>query len=83
LLHFIASDLNRAPCNVEDVRAANGGIMDTSDDLQLRARHLLISALQLLDESDAPADVGAHVDVAITRLSEVLGEADEAAHVAN
>lgn len=52
--------------------------METSDDPRLRARHLLTLALQLLDESDAPADVGAHVDVAIARLSEVLGQSDEA-----
>jgi hypothetical protein len=57
--------------------------METSDDPRLRARHLLTLALQLLDESDAPADVGAHVDVAIARLSEVLGQSDKASHHAS
>jgi hypothetical protein len=57
--------------------------MDTSDNSQVRAMHFLKLALQLLDESDAPADVGAHVDVAITRLSEVLGESDETARLAS
>lgn len=35
---------------------------------------LLTSALQLLDESDTPADVGAHVHTAIARLNEVLDQ---------
>ena len=38
----------------------------------LRAQGLLVSALQLLDEANAPSDIGAHVDLAIARLSEVL-----------
>jgi hypothetical protein len=41
--------------------------------------HFLTSALQLLDDSDAPADIGAHVQTAISRLSEVIGESDRAA----
>lgn len=45
--------------------------------------HFLKLALQSLDESDTPADIGAHVDVAIARLAEVLGESDEAVHAAN
>jgi hypothetical protein len=57
--------------------------MDTSDNSQVRAMHFLKLALQLLDESDAPADIGAHVDAAITRLSEALGNSDEAAHLAS
>ena len=57
--------------------------MDTSDNSQLRAMHFLKLALQSLDESDTPADIGAHVAVAIARLAEVLGESDEAVHAAN
>jgi hypothetical protein len=52
--------------------------MDSSDDPRSGAMHHLTLALQLLDESDAPADIGAHVDVAISRLSEVLGQSDQA-----
>lgn len=52
--------------------------MDSSEDPRLGAIHFLTLALQLLDESDAPADIGAHVDVAIARLSEVLGQSDQA-----
>ena len=40
--------------------------------------HFLTLALRSLDESDAPADIGAHVDVAIIRLSEVLGQSEPA-----
>jgi hypothetical protein len=54
--------------------------MDTSGDLRLRAMHFLTLALQALDESDAPADIGAHVDVAIARLSEAPGQSDQAQH---
>jgi hypothetical protein len=53
--------------------------MKTSENAQVQAMHFLKLALQLLDESDTSADVGAHVEVAITRLSEVLGQSDEAA----
>jgi len=48
--------------------------MDASDDPRLGALRFLTLALQLLDESNAPADIGAHVDAAITRLSEALGD---------
>jgi hypothetical protein len=54
--------------------------MDTADDPRLGAMHFLTLALQLLDESDAPADIGAHVDLAISRLSEVLGQSGQASH---
>jgi hypothetical protein len=40
----------------------------------------LTLALELLDESDAPADIGAHIDVAVGRLMEVLGQSEEAHH---
>lgn len=35
-------------------------------------KHLL-SALQLLDDACAPADIGAHLDLALNRLKSVLG----------
>jgi hypothetical protein len=54
--------------------------MDSSDDPRSGAMHYLTLALQLLDESDAPADIGAHVNVAISRLSEVMGQSDQAQH---
>jgi hypothetical protein len=37
-----------------------------------RALALMTSALQLLDQSAAPHEIGAHLDLAIVRLSEVL-----------
>ena len=37
-----------------------------------RALALMIDALRLLDEGEAPADIGAHLDLAICRLSEAL-----------
>ena len=52
--------------------------MGTADDPRSGAMHFLTLALGLLDESDVPADIGAHVDVAISRLSEVLGQSDRA-----
>ena len=57
--------------------------MEASDDPRVRAMHFLTSALELLDKSDAPADIGAHVDVAVARLSEVLGQSEEASHQAS
>jgi hypothetical protein len=54
--------------------------MESSDDPRVRAMHFLTLALELLDESDAPADIGAHVDAAVGRLSEVLDQSDEAHH---
>jgi len=41
--------------------------------------HFLTLALQLLDESETPADVGAHVDAAMTRLSEVMSKSRDTA----
>lgn len=37
-----------------------------------RAEMHLEAALRLLDETDVPADVGAHVDLALCRLKEAL-----------
>ena len=37
-----------------------------------RALALMIDALRLLDQAEAPADIGAHLDLAICRLSEAL-----------
>jgi hypothetical protein len=45
--------------------------------------HYLTLALELLDKSDTPADIGAHIDVAVARLSEVLDQSEEAAHQAS
>jgi hypothetical protein len=50
--------------------------MDSNNPLS-RAQNLLASALQLLDEADAPSDIGAHVNLAITRLSETLEAAGQ------
>jgi hypothetical protein len=50
--------------------------MGSLDDPRLSAIHFLRLALNLLDQSDAPSDIGAHADAAISRLSEVLGQPD-------
>ena len=52
--------------------------MKVSEDPQVRAMQHLTSALQLLDESDAPADIGARIEETITRLSEVLDRSRDA-----
>src|SRR6476646_6843040 len=39
------------------------------------ARLLMERALALLDETDAPAEIGAHLDLAICSLRETIGEA--------
>ncbi len=39
-----------------------------------RALSLMGSALQLLDEADAPADVGAHLDLALCRLRDCMAQ---------
>lgn len=33
----------------------------------------MTTALQLLDSADAPADIAAHLDLAVHRLQEVMG----------
>lgn len=40
------------------------------------ALNCMQSALQLLDDAEAPADVGAHLDLAVCRLTEHLSETD-------
>lgn len=39
------------------------------------ALRLLEDALEVLDRMDSPAEIGAHVDLAIQRLREVLSQA--------
>ena len=46
--------------------------MDLSTDPLSRALQLLQSALELLDQADAPADIGAHLDLTIVRVRELL-----------
>ena len=41
------------------------------------ALRLLEDALEVLDRMDSPAEIGAHVDLAIQRLREVLSQAEE------
>ncbi len=41
-----------------------------------RALDLMRSALELLDEANAPAELGAHLDLAICRLEAILGATD-------
>jgi len=48
----------------------NGGLSMTES--LKRARALMWSTLELLDDCDAPIDVGAHLDLAICRLDDAL-----------
>lgn len=45
------------------------------DDRPVRALNLMKEALRLLDDAEAAADIGAHLDLAIQRLQESLGSA--------
>jgi hypothetical protein len=36
---------------------------------------MIVDAMQLLDEADAPADIAAHLDTALSRLDEVTDSA--------
>ena len=45
----------------------------------LNALSHMQTALKLLDEVDAPADIGAHLDLAVCRLQERLKELSSAA----
>lgn len=38
----------------------------------VRAKTMIIDAMRLLDESDAPADIAAHLDTAVSRLDEII-----------
>lgn len=38
----------------------------------VQGRRLLASALQMLDESGVPAEIGAHLDLALNRLDELI-----------
>jgi hypothetical protein len=51
--------------------------MDISDDPLLLAMQFLKSAIGILDGAGAPADIGAHVDVAIFRIGEELARYDQ------
>ena len=43
-----------------------------------KALFCMQSVLQLLDETNAPADIGAHVDMAKCRLTEYLADSERA-----
>lgn len=45
----------------------------STEELRLQALVQMRSALDLLDRSQAPADIGAHLDLAINRLMEATG----------
>ena len=51
--------------------------MRNSESVELmgQALELLVTALSLIDESDAPAEIGAYIDMARDRLSKALGAA--------
>jgi len=51
-----------------------GGMMQAraSVELMTEALELIVKALHLLDEAEAPGDIGAHVDLARERLSRAL-----------
>jgi len=51
-----------------------GGMMEGPQPLEMmtEALGLLVNALHLLDEAEAPGDIGAHVDHARERLSRTL-----------
>jgi hypothetical protein len=49
-----------------------------SAELMKQAMELLVQALALLDEAEAPGDIGGHVDLARDRLSSTLGRANPA-----
>ena len=40
--------------------------------LLVRAKTMIVDAMQLLDEADAPADIAAHLDTAVSRLDETI-----------
>jgi hypothetical protein len=45
-------------------------------DYLMNARQFMEAALQLLDDSNAPAQIGAHLDLALCQLREHLNGAD-------
>ncbi|HEX6785390.1 MAG TPA: hypothetical protein VF098_12165 [Sphingomicrobium sp.] len=51
----------------------SGSPANIGEDDRVDALRLMEQALELLDRSNAPFDVGAHLDLAICRLREGLG----------
>ena len=49
-----------------------------ADTILLQARDLMQRALDLLDEAGSVHDVGAHLDLALARLSEVIADSERA-----
>ena len=40
--------------------------------LLARAKTMIVDSMRLLDEADAPADIAAHLDTAVSRLDEII-----------
>lgn len=53
---------------------------DVRSNLKLALQHLR-SALQILDEADAPGQIGAHLDLAVHQLDDFLSNVVSTAHV--
>jgi hypothetical protein len=54
-----------------------GGPASPSRESQLaKALQLMQRALGLIDEADAPADIAAHLDLAIIRLTELIDSSE-------
>ena len=64
--HHLAND-----CSEPDV--GQSSFSSTEEKLE-KALICMESALQLLDDADAPADIGAHLDMSMCRLKDVLSE---------
>lgn len=65
--HLICSELRLTPSPIQPTPKLHAAL----DHLE--------GSLQLLDDADAPAEIGAHVDLAIHRLREVLAKSEPAA----
>lgn len=50
------------------------GTFSIDEERLLKAVAYMDCALQLVDQADAPADIGAHLDLAICRLKDIMPE---------
>ena len=58
--------------NSNPASAAGGSTSPSRNNQLLEALQLMQRALRLIDEADGPPDVGAHLDLAIARLADLI-----------
>ena len=63
--------------NSHPASAAGGSASPSRNNQLVEALQLMQRALRLIDEADGPPDIGAHLDLAISRLDDLIQSSEQ------